>query len=292
MSDTPTQHPKLEKMGSNLMEGFPDGVKAFLFIVVSDSHPLQEMWRSGDMEKGSGGDGKRVLGICCKRQRSVLIHDAEKDTQMRGIKYRSFLSALCVPIFDQDKSLLGAILMIAEKAEVFTNEHKFALERAARDYGPTLAGMRRVTQSEEEKEESDERFKLLFSPVFLGFTACALMLLGIWLFSPPAKERPQATATSQPRELTHQVPDIAAQFLSNLQEGQFEQAWLMLSPALRSRWASTDFTRAWSNWVAEGDNNEILKQRQISKLQRHHNQTNAEKRIPEGNNGCPFIRIR
>ena len=136
------------------------------------------------MEKGTGGDGKRVLGICCKRQRSVLIHDAEKDTQMRGIKFRSFLSALCVPIFDQDKSLLGAFLMIAEKPEVFTNEHKFALERAARDYGPTLAGMRRVTQTEEEKEETGERFKLLFSPVVLGFTACALMLLGIWLLPP------------------------------------------------------------------------------------------------------------
>ena len=134
------------------MEGFPEGVKAFLFMVVSDSLPLQEMWRSGDMEKGTGGDGKRVLGICCKRQRSVLIHDAEKDTQMRGIKFRSFLSALSVPIFDQDKSLLGAFLMIAEKPEVFTNEHKFALERAARDYGPTLAGLRRVTQSEEEKD--------------------------------------------------------------------------------------------------------------------------------------------
>ena len=69
MSDAPTQHPKLEKMGTNLMEGFPEGVKAFLFMVVSDSLPLQEMWRSGDMEKGTGGDGKRVLGIwLCRRQ--------------------------------------------------------------------------------------------------------------------------------------------------------------------------------------------------------------------------------
>ena len=273
MSDAPTQHPKLEKMGSNLMEAFPQGVKAFLFMMVSDSMPLQEMWRSGDMEKGTGGDGKRVLGICCKRQRSVLIHDAEKDTQMRGIKFRSFLSALCVPIFDQDKSLLGAILMISEKAEAFANEHKFALERASRDYGPTLAGMRRVTQSEEEKEDSSERFNLLLSPVVLGFTACALLLLGIWLFSPPPKENPQPTLTTQPREITHQVSVIADQFLKNLQEGQFEQAWLMLSPSLRSRWASTDFTRAWSNWAAEGENSEILKQRQISKLQRHNNQT-------------------
>jgi len=273
VSNAPSKQPKLEKMGSNLMDELPDGAKAFLFMVVSDSLPLQEMWRSGDMEKGTGGDGKRVLGICCKRQRSVLIHDAEKDTQMRGIKFRSFLSALCVPIFDQDKSLLGAFLMIAEKPEVFTNEHKFALERAARDYGPTLAGMRRVTQTEEEKEETGERFKLLFSPVVLGFTACALMLLGIWLLSPPAKEAPQTTATAQPREITHEVPDVAARFLTNLQEGQFEQAWLLLSPPLRKRWASADFMRAWANWVAEGENSEILKQRQISKLQRHNNQT-------------------
>lgn len=273
MSNAPSKQPKLEKMGSNLMDELPDGAKAFLFMVVSENLPLQEMWRSGDMEKGIGGDGKRVLGICCKRQRSVLIHDAEKDTQMRGIKFRSFLSALCVPVFNSDKSLLGALLVIAEKAEVFANEHKFALERAARDYGPTLAGMRRVVENAEESEEKPDRFKLLFSPVVIGSTACAAMLLGIWLFSPTPKDYPDTNATSQPRAITHQVPDIAGQFLKNVQDGQYEQAWLMLSPRLRARWASTDFIRVWSTWVEESDHREILQQRVISKLQRHNKST-------------------
>lgn len=259
----------MEKMGSNLMESLPNGVRAFLFIQVSDSLPLQELWRSGCADKGIGGDGKRVLGICSKRQRSVLVHDAEKDTQMRGIKFRSFQSALCVPILDSTRTFIGAILLLADKPETFTNEHKFAVERSARDYGPTLSGMR-VVSSEAKEEEKKESVPFYASPLVMSVTAFALMLFVIWIFKPSFDSRdPLPVKTVPPPSLSHQAMDTADQFLKSLREGNYDGAWDLLSPDLKARWASADFARSLSNWAEAGANKEILEKRHISKLQRH-----------------------
>jgi hypothetical protein len=266
VGDPTRKYPKLENMGSNLMETVPDGVRAFLFMQVSESLPLQEMWRSGGQDKGTGGDGKRVLGICTKRHRSVLIHDAAKDTQMRGIKFRSFLSALCVPVFDSHKSFIGAILLISDDSDVFANDHKFAVERSARDYGPTLVGMRKVT--EQVKEEEPAQAALMLSPIALFTAAFAFMLLGIWLMAPPAKE-PPPTKKAAPKTMSHQTLDVADSFMTNLRSENYEQAWQLLHSSLRSKWAVQDFERAFSNWAEEGNNKEVLGQRAITKVQRH-----------------------
>ena len=259
----------MDNMGSNLMSAVPDDARAFLFMQIADNTTLQEIWRSGNKDKGTGGDGKRVLGICSKRHRSVLIHDAEKDTQMRGIKFRSFLSALCVPIFDSHKSFIGAILLLSEQPETFTNEHKFAVERSARDYGPTLTAMRKVTDEVKEKESS-QAATLLLSPVVLFSVFLAFLFLTIWSLGPPVREQtPAPVQTSLPQSISHEAFDLADAFLKNLQQEQFDQAWLSLSRELQSRWAPEDFKRQLASWVAEGDNKEILAARQISKVQRH-----------------------
>jgi hypothetical protein len=263
------KHPKLEKMGSNLMKTVPVGVRAFLFGQMADSHPLQELWRSGSIDKGTGGDGKRVLGICSKRHRSVLIHDAEKDTQMRGIKFRSFQSALCVPVFDNHKSFIGAILLLSDQTDTFTNEHKFAVERSARDYGPTLTALGKVTE-EAKSEEPTEAATLLLSPVALLSMVLAFVFLGIWSMAPPIKDdTPAPVQTSLPQSVSHQALDTADQFLASLQQEKYDQAWLLLGPELKSRWAPEDFKRELSSWVGLGDNKEILNARHISKVQRH-----------------------
>jgi hypothetical protein len=259
------KYPKLEKMGSNLMETVPDGVRAFLFMQVSENLPLKELWRSGDQDKGTGGDGKRVLGICTKRHRSVLIHDAEKDTQMRGIKFRSFLSALCVPVFDKNKSFIGALLLIADGVDAFSNEHKFAVERSARDYGPTLSGMQIVTNPV--KKEEPGNAALLFTPAALFATAFAFMLLIIWVAAPPAMEPPPPKKAAA-QTVSHNALITADQFLMRLKAEKYDQAWQSLHSSLRSKWSQEEFERAFSSWVEEGNNKEILSQRSISKVQR------------------------
>ncbi|MFA5506776.1 MAG: hypothetical protein WC314_19250 [Vulcanimicrobiota bacterium] len=266
MAGESEKDPKLERMGTKLIETLPGGVRAFLFLQIADN--LQELWRSGGLDKGTGGDGKRVLGICCKRQRSVLIHHAEKDTQMRGIKFRSFQSALCVPIFAHDKSLLGTILLIADEPESFTNEHKFSVERTARDYSAPLEAKRKVHEAPIKSGEADAPGPLLLSPAVIGSVALAVMLLGIWLFSPPNKDTHEPTQAAPIESPVIQARETAEQFLASLREERFEQAWMMLAPNLRSRWHDSDFTRTLQDWLAAADHQQVLAKRDIAKVQR------------------------
>ena len=103
------------------------------------------------------------------------------------------------------------------------------------------------------------------SCVFLAF-----LFLTIWSLGPPVREQtPAPVQTSLPQSISHEAFDLADAFLKNLQQEQFDQAWLSLSRELQSRWAPEDFKRQLASWVAEGDNKEILAARQISKVQRH-----------------------
>lgn len=262
-------HPKLEKMGSNLMEQIPAGARAYLFMEISDSLPLQEVWRSGCREKGIGGDGKRVLGACLKRERSVLVHEAEKDPQMQGIKFRSFTSALGVPIFEDKKSLVGALFLASDEVGTFTNEHKFAVERMGRDYGVTLSGMRRLTTSEREIPEKGKEVGL-FSPAALVSAGFGLMLLLIWSIGPS-----EGTVTvKEPEKPTFAVSannlalDVSNDFLKSLRTEQYDQAWQMLDSSVQSTWPVDRFTAEASRWCQSAEHKQILEQRFANRLQK------------------------
>lgn len=263
-------HPKLEKMGSNLMEQVPEGVRAYLLMEISDSLPLQEVWRSGCQDKGTGGDGKRVISSCMKRERSVLIHDAEKDPQMRGIKFRSFTSALGVPLFDEKKNLVGALFLASDRVGAFTNEHKFSIERMGRDFATTLASMRKLT-TDREAPEPDKRVGM-FSPAALVSAGFGLMLLLIWSVGPSeghveVKEPEQPTFTVTANNV---ALDVCGDFLKNLRNEQYDKAWELLDSSLQASWPVDRFTADFSSWTQAGDHKQILEQRYASRLQKEY----------------------
>ncbi len=261
-------NPKLEKIGSNLMEQIPAGVRAFLFMEISDSLPLQEVWRSGCQEKGIGGDGKRVLGACMKREKSVLIQDSEKDPQMQGIKFRSFASALGVPIFDDQKSLVGALFLASDEVGAFNNEHKFAVELLGRDFGVTLSGMRTL-DTEREAPEPEEQVGM-FSPAALVSAGFGLMLLLIWSIGPSEG----SVTVKEPEKPTLAVSannvalDVSNDFLNSLRNEQYEQAWQLLDSSVQSSWPVDKFTAEASSWCQSADHKQILEQRYANRLQK------------------------
>ena len=266
MVSTGSKTSTFEKLGKELMEIMPDGTRAFLMLRYSENLPLKELWRSGPASRGIGGDGKRVLGLCFKRERAVLIHDAEKDTQMRGIRARSLSSALCVPIFDDEKSMLGALLLTSDQAGAFAQEHRIAAERSARDFGPVVASLGQLPQV---KHEIDPRsFEFLFSRVALGILMVLGVGLAVWATAPSPK-RPNPPPSVVLPEVASEPRERSNDFLEALRSADYESAWEFLDPDLRGRWSSADFTRAMSDWAQRGDNSEILKNRKISKEQRH-----------------------
>jgi hypothetical protein len=262
-------YPKLENMGSDLMEQFPAGVRAYLFLEISDSLPLREVWRSGSPDKGIGGDGKRVLGACMKRERSVLIHDAESDPQMQGIRFRSFMSAIGVPIFDDMKSLVGALFFASDEVGTFNNEHKFAVERMGRDYVTILSALRKLSPDRQAPEPNKEVG--LFSPAALVSAGFGLMLLLIWLIGPS-----QGSVTLKEPEKPifatagNVALDVSNDFLNSLRKEQYDKAWQMLDSSVQSTWPVDKFTAEASSWYQSGDHKQILEQRFANRLQKKH----------------------
>jgi hypothetical protein len=261
---------RLEKLGTQLMESAPDGVRAFVYMQGTAKSPFKELWRHGSKDKGRGVDGDRVMGACRKRQRTVIVYDAEKDSQMRGIRMRTFHSALCSPIFDDTKTPIGMILMISEQAEAFAKNHRFAVERVARDYAGIIETYRKVPAH---KKKAPSPYDFLYSPITLVASLAILLVLIGWSFAPGDPE-PEPHHTAVPNS-TVGPTDVAQDFLVGLQEGRYEDAWAMFDPALRQRWSSEDFHRAMTAWTKDEKNREILAARGPSRVQRQNQTANV-----------------
>lgn len=257
-------HPKLEEWALRLTKATPAESRSFLFLLLRKDLPLKEIWRSGSEDKGIGGDGKRVLGNCAKRQRSVVILDATKDPQMRGIKSHSFQSALCVPIFDSDKNFVGAFLTISDKPETFTNDDKFSTERTVRDLGPVMAAMRRVSEVQDSKDE--ESPSNLFPPLVPASLAVAAIFLLLWLVSPADREPAPEKAVPTPT-VRREARNSADEFLVALRQKSYEEAWQTLDSSLQARWPLADFSSSFSSWSSRGNHLEVLQNRRITRVE-------------------------
>ena len=269
-------------MGKVVLKGLPEEVCGFMFAHYSEKMPLSEVWRSDSSDTGTGGDAKRILGSCCKRLRSILVHDAEKDPQMRGIKVRSFQSALCVPVLDDQQQLQGVLFFASGKPGVFTKEHRYAVERAARDLAVPLSGMRKAPETE--ADATEEITPVFASPSILVAIGLAVVLFMVWAAAPDykTKERPRPMVTNS---LNSQVRDAAESFLTSLRTERYDNAWLLMDRQLQRQWSAQDFGSAMRAWTEEGENKGALQNCQIVKLQRHNQVAQVFLSGPTGDRG-------
>lgn len=265
MGKTPFK-PQLKALGKEIQEALPDGVAAFLFVQYSESVPLAEIWRSDGAAAGLSGDSKRLLGVCAKRQRSVLVHDAEKDILMKGIKVRTFSSALCVPVLSEDKLFLGSLLALSEEAGAFLKEHRFVLERLSRELTPVLIGSRSLPDRETERGSSS--FAFLFSRAALAVFGCALLFLGMWAMAPEPKKK-EVRPVVPVEAVDDRAMAACRDFLQKLRDADYDEAWNAFAPELKSRWSRADFADAFEEWAKAGKNQDILGGRKVSKMQTH-----------------------
>lgn len=256
----------LDKLAAPLLESVPERVGGFVYLRYSERLPLKELWRGGVEGVGTGGDGKRLLAMCEKRQRTVVVHDADKDTQMRGAKVRTFLSALAAPILDENRYLLGVVLMASETVGAFEKEHRYAVERAARDFVPLLAALK--SSPAETKGDGSDKATPSSLGVYLYPLGLALLLLVLFAFSPTYRNDPPPVTVVQP-VLNEDAKNVAMEFLESLRTEKYEQAWGKLDRGLRAKWSSQDFAARVNEWKDLGDNRTILSERTISRVQRH-----------------------
>lgn len=254
---------RLEKLGAELIATVPDDVRAYVFLQATGKSPLQELWRHGSKDSGKGIDGERVIGACRKRQRTVLVYDAEKDSTMRGVSMRTMLSAVCTPILDETRTPIGLILVTSKRAETFNKDHKFAIERMARDYAAVLDAYRKVPTQEKVEPAA---LGFFYSPLTLIAAVSILLVLLGWSFAPGDPE-PAPDPTSVPNS-TVGPSEVAQDFLKSLQEDKYAEAWALFDSGLQQRWPSEEFDKAFSEWVGREQNREILLGRAPSRVQR------------------------
>ena len=257
---------KFSSLGQRLKELLPESVESYLLVQYSDSLPTKEVWRSDDTTSGVSGDGKRLLGVCAKRQRTVIVHDAEKDTLMRGIKVRSFSSALCVPIFSEDKTLLGTLLLVSKSVGTFTKDHRYAVERFSRDYSAPLESIRATPKRD---DSNDNKPPATFTnPFMLAGAILVVVVFGLWMGAPVEKLRYIETE-ARIVQVNTESRDRATSFLGFLREGDHNAAWESLSPELQSRWPQTEFDSQMANWSEFSTHQEALEARTISTFKRN-----------------------
>lgn len=252
---------QLEAVGQKLLEKFADGEVVRVFLRATHTAPLKQEWSSDGAPEVVGMDGERILGTVEKRQRSVLVYDASKDSLLRGVECPQLKSCLCVPIFDDYKFLIGLIFVSATQENHFSNEDRLELERLSRDCSRLSAGNAEAVSKSSDDNLPGSSLDVLFSAPAQLAGLLMVMLLGIMAIGPARLvDAPQPKATVKtvtgPRE-------ASATFAQHLRVGEFADAWLTLAPELRSRWPQAEFVSAFTAWTADELHQQSLLSRKL-----------------------------
>lgn len=256
---------RLQRLGTDLLASLPDGIAMVVMYQDAASYSLQEAWRGGVDGLGSGEDAGALVSACLKRQRSVLVHHAEKGTQVRGVEERTFQSALCVPVLGSAGNVLGIIFLASAQPGTFNKEHRYSVERVARDFISPLAALSRSRSSRGREEVEPERKSLFGVSELLLTVAFALMFLTMSYFA-PSKETPQAVKPAVSPEERAQIEEVAGEFLERLQSRKYGDAWMLFDSSLKERWSPDSFFPDLREWREDGDNAKILKGRRVSRV--------------------------
>jgi GAF domain len=263
--------PKLKSMEARILDLLPESSQAELFLCVSEKAPLKLIWASHGREAHEANDQVRLRNTCRKRQRTVLVHDAEKDSLLRNIEKRTLRSALCVPVLDESKQLIGLLCLFSDKVEAFTNQDKFAWKREARNCAPLLQSKFRL--EEKVRTEKKSPYAYLYSPLTLITAAILGLGLFFWTLA-PADKAPQPDPTAIPNS-TYGPRSVGQTFMDHLQKEELTQAWQLLDPTLQNRWSEVDFVSQFESWSKADNHKAILEQRSISQLQRSDDRAKA-----------------
>ena len=259
-----TNSSELNRLGKKLVERFSDSTVVRIFSRPTNTMPMREVWSSEPGEAVLGHDGERILGNCEKRLRSVLVHDATKDTALRGVAKHHFKSCLCVPVIDDSKYLAGLIYLTSDSVGAFTTQDRFGVEHMARSAASGLSSIQRV--SEVKPTEGETSYEFLYSPATLFGSLAFVLLLLFWAIGPFDTGVATAPNSSVSREMGFGPKQVAAEFAQHLRVGEFAQAWGLLDPELQERWPQSEFQSRLKEWSGSERNQKILLERKLAGL--------------------------
>lgn len=262
--ETGAHSEKLEKIVRSFAQELPADIRLQVHLRKVEKAPLSVIWQTHD-EPSEHLACTRIAGAVEKRQRTVLVTDSEKDSLLRGLEVPTLSSAICVPIFDEDKYLIGLLYGESrERKEAFSAQDRFKWEAQGRRLGPVLGRLRSTFQAQKKAKKTPYDF--LFSPLTLVFAGVLLVMSFFWVMAPadtppPPDRAAQKNSTAGP----HKVAQRYAQYLK---EENFHQAWLLLDPVLQTRWPEEQFTQRHQDWLKNEQNKAAMDRREVSRIQR------------------------
>lgn len=258
-----SENPKIELLAQQLQEVAPQAAQIRVFFLQSNATSPREIWASPPNTGPSKVAEQRVIGLCKKRGRSVLIFNTRTEDTLRNAPLDNFGSGLCVPIFDESKVPTGFFLLSSPNTDAFVSRHRFAIEQIAQRVAPQFHDIQVLPEFASEKTRHSNTGLPIFK---LGFALLGLILLGGLglFFLPNSSTTTSPERTSSDSSTRYQPKELASQFGRHLKVGEFAQAWKLLDPRLQELWALEDFRFQMQGWSKSEENQSILLQRKLS----------------------------
>ncbi len=250
---------EIKVLSSKLTSRFPEGQTMRVFLRATPTSPLRQVWSAEGTPEVVGMDGERIIGTVEKRQRSVIIYDASKDSLLKGVEVRRFQSCLCAPIFDEYKFLTGLLFLASERVSAFSADDRLELERLARDcskWSFSEPGQKNPPAP----QPSGSTLELLFSP------PVKLASVIIFIFLILAAVGPAKIADAPPVEVGQvelSPADAVTKFAQHLRVGEFAAAWLMTHPSFQNSTSQIAFVTEFQHWSSELKNQHSLLARKL-----------------------------
>ena len=253
--------------GERLLSRAGDGVNG-QFLLFKQEGDDEVLWSSAEMESREAQE--RLIGACCKRQRTVVVHQGEKDSLLRGISDHRVGSALCSPVLDKFRALIGVLLLWSPEPEGLGKPQKFALERATREISPKMAALKLREDGRSLKSRLNP-YDFLYHPLTPILAFSLLAFLTVWSFRPATKPAAPPVSPTAYEEGTPEL--VAVGFLTYLRQENYPEAWAKLSPTLQKSWNLNSFTKDMKRLAAQESFLARVKARQISRIVKTDRQT-------------------
>jgi hypothetical protein len=235
-----------------LRKELPPKTRLFIFFLEPFSQEMQVCWPLNDVPEVTQATDVLVQ-TCMKRERSIVVHDAETDVLLKGIAIPHFSAAACTPLFDPEGIAMGVIYADHIKAGMLEKEQRLLLERLAREQKKRIPRWTIASKVPTKKVAAKETW---YDPKVAMVSLLVFAFFGIaWIFAPADSPKGPGTGGASPIAKRIQEPqDIVRTQLSLLSLRQYHQVYQMLDTESQAAVSEEEMTKRVTEWFSDEGN--------------------------------------
>jgi hypothetical protein len=251
----------IRNVAGKLRQDLGSGARLLVFVVDTFSGEMVPCWPLTDIPV-LAKPSLELVKVCLKRERSVLISGKE-DPLLQTLIEVDFQCALCVPLADSDRNVVGVIYIDHQQTGALSNALRLQIERLARDLSGSLPRLGAPSPGPTAGPEPP--------PNWASKTAVALVgLLGVflvfWLLAPADRPvPPPAEAVQKATRWKSDPSAVVHSFHQLLASRELAQAWELLHPDLQASLPRETFQEQAVLWFTDESNRWEFARRSVRK---------------------------